>query len=118
MSIKKDNDVAETEETLEHQAFHDIGGREHQPFVISEHVPSDFDKETEVVVNLLASKEIALVNPAERRRGIEELPEQIYFAIPYYQRWLYGVTSILAEKGILSAQEISNAMKIVNKENL
>ena len=114
MSIKEESVGVDAKVREKHRAFHDLGGREHQPFVISEHEPSDFDKDTEVVVNLLASKEVALVNPAERRRGIEELPEAIYFAVSYYERWLYGVTSILVEKDILSAEDLSRAMSVLD----
>ncbi len=91
-------------------AFHDMGGEANEGFIVQEHEPSEFDKDIDTLVNLLASKEVALVRPDERRRGIEELPREIYFNVPYYQRWLYGVAAILAEKSFVTAQEITAEM--------
>ena len=50
------------------------------------------------------------VRPDERRRGIEELPPEIYFDATYYERWLFGVTNILIEKGMLDEEEISREL--------
>ncbi|MBE90620.1 MAG: hypothetical protein CMM76_14410 [Rhodospirillaceae bacterium] len=93
-----------------HHAFHDMGGEPRPGFIIQEHDPSEFDKDVDVLVNLLASKEVALVRPDERRRGIEELPREVYFSVPYYQRWLYGVAAILVEKNCLTTDEIAATM--------
>jgi nitrile hydratase len=90
-----------------HHAMHDLGGTDHQPFLISEHEPNAFDKDVDALVNLLALQECGLVRPDERRRGIEELAPEIYFQVSYYERWLLGVTDILIEKGLLTEDEIA-----------
>lgn len=100
-----------------HHATHDIGGEDHGEFIIQEHQPSEFDKRIDALVNLLASREVALVRPDERRRGIEELPPEIYLELPYYQRWLFGVANILTEKGILSDAEIVGEMDRLRTED-
>ena len=89
-----------------HRAMHDLGGEDHGPFAITEHTPSDLEKDIDALVNLLALREVALVRPDERRRGIEELPPEIYFTAGYYERWLLGVTNVLIEKGLLDSGEI------------
>lgn len=93
-----------------HRAMHDLGGQDHGEFFVTEHAPSDFDKDVDALVNLLALKETGLVRPDERRRGIEELPPEIYFDATYYERWLFGVTNILIEKGMLDEEEISREL--------
>jgi hypothetical protein len=99
-----------------HRAMHDLGGHEHWQFAASEHAPSDFDKGVDALVNLLALRETGLVRPDERRRGIEELPQDVYFNAPYYERWLLGVTAILIEKGLLSEAEIAAEMARLEAE--
>ena len=48
-----------------HHAMHDLGGTDHQPFLISEHEPDAFDKDVDALVNLLALRECGLVRPDE-----------------------------------------------------
>ena len=94
-----------------HRAMHDLGGSgEHRQFIIDEHEPGEFDKDVDALVNLLATRDVALVRPDERRRGIEELTEDIYFQSTYYQRWLLGVTAVLIEKGILDPVELAQSV--------
>jgi nitrile hydratase subunit beta len=37
----------------------------------------------------------------EFRAAVERMPPSAYLAASYYERWLYGIESLLAEKGIL-----------------
>lgn len=100
-----------------HRAMHDLGGEPRGEIVIADHVPDAFDKDVDALVNLLALKEVGLVRPDERRRGIEELPPEIYFAAAYYERWLFGVTGILLEKQLLTADEITDEMARLARED-
>lgn len=90
-------------------AVHDIGGRPLPGTMdFTSHLMTDFEKNVDALVNLLANPDINLVCADERRRGIESLPEHLYFSLSYYQRWLMGVKIILVEKGIMSETEIAN----------
>ena len=46
------------------------------------------------------------MNVDELRRGIESMPPDEYERASYYERWLYSVETILAEKGVLAAGEL------------
>jgi hypothetical protein len=42
----------------------------------------------------------------ELRRGIEEIPEDEYHRLSYYQRWIRSMTSNLLRKGVVSEAEL------------
>jgi len=45
-------------------------------------------------------------NLDEFRDAIERMSPQAYLSASYYERWLHAVTTLLVEKGVLTAQEI------------
>ena len=47
-----------------------------------------------------------LMTVDELRRGIEAIPEEEYFALTYYERWLRSITALLLEKGVVTAEEL------------
>jgi len=89
------------------RAMHDLGGAAHAGTLdFSPHLLSDFERNVDALVNLLAKADINIVCPDERRRGIESLPPELYRSLTYYQRWLMGVKLILVQKGVLSDADI------------
>ena len=42
----------------------------------------------------------------ELRRGIESIPEDEYFALSYYERWLRSLSTLMLEKGVVSPEEL------------
>ncbi|HEU5419996.1 MAG TPA: hypothetical protein VFV41_20060 [Streptosporangiaceae bacterium] len=46
-------------------------------------------------------------NLDEFRDAIERMPPQQYLAASYYEKWLHAIVTLLDEKGILSASEVS-----------
>jgi nitrile hydratase len=47
-------------------------------------------------------------NLDEFRDAIERMPPQQYLASSYYEKWFHAVTTLLVEKGVLSAQEVAD----------
>jgi hypothetical protein len=47
-----------------------------------------------------------IYNLDEFRDACERMPPQEYLATTYYERWFAGITTLLAEKGVLTAQEL------------
>ena len=45
----------------------------------------------------------------EFRDAIERMPPAEYLASSYYEKWFTAVTTLLVEKGVLSAAEISRS---------
>jgi len=42
----------------------------------------------------------------EFRDAIERMPPQDYLASSYYEKWLHAVTTLLVDKGVLTAGEV------------
>ena len=90
------------------RAHHDLGG---VPRVLCEeidtepHVLTDFDREVDALRQLLSSK--GLMSVDELRRGIEEIPEETYLRLSYYQKWMRSITATLIRKGVFTADEIA-----------
>ena len=86
-------------------AVHDRGGRPTDaPIDLSEHELADWEVLMDAVVGALGRADI--VNVDELRRGIESMPPESYESASYYERWLFSVETILAEKGVLAPGEL------------
>jgi nitrile hydratase len=70
----------------------------------SEHALEDWEVLTDALVGALARR--GLMNVDELRRGIESMPPAEYERASYYERWLFSIETILAEKGVLAAGEL------------
>jgi nitrile hydratase subunit beta len=89
------------------RAHHDLGGVERFMCVRVDTEPyslTDFDKQVDALRQLLGAKGMMSVD--EHRRGIEAIPEEDYFRLTYYQKWLRSITDTLLRKGIIDADEL------------
>ena len=87
------------------RAVHDLGGMSTDaPIDRSEHELSDWELLTDALVGTLGGQ--GLMNVDELRRGIESMPPSQYERASYYERWLYSIETILAEKGVLAPGEL------------
>jgi nitrile hydratase subunit beta len=48
-----------------------------------------------------------IYNLDEFRDAIERLPPQEYLASSYYEKWLHAITTLLADKGVLTQEEMA-----------
>ena len=86
-------------------AVHDRGGRPTDARIDrSEHELADWEVLMDAVVGALGQADV--LNVDELRRGIESMPPDEYEHASYYERWLYSVEAILAEKGVLAPGEL------------
>jgi len=88
-------------------ATHDIGGLSRfrcTPVERDEAPPDAFGKRVDALRQVLAAKKLMTVD--ELRRGIEAIPEEDYFALTYYERWLRSLTALMVEKGVVTAEEL------------
>ncbi|MEX2612430.1 MAG: hypothetical protein WD380_02530 [Gaiellaceae bacterium] len=87
------------------RAVHDRGGWPTEATIDrSEHELADWELLTDALVGALGRQ--GLMNVDELRRGIESMPPDEYARASYYERWLYSVETILAEKGVLAPGEL------------
>jgi nitrile hydratase len=86
-------------------AVHDRGGVPTDARIDrAEHELADWEVLMDAVVGALG--EAGVMNVDELRRGIESMPPDEYEHASYYERWLFSVETILAEKGVLAPGEL------------
>jgi hypothetical protein len=90
--------------------IHDVGGMQGFGPVGQEDDEPPFHADWEAHVFALNRALIArgVYNLDEFRDAIERMPPQQYLASSYYEKWLHAVTTLLVEKGVLSAQEVAD----------
>jgi hypothetical protein len=90
--------------------INDVGGMhgfppiEHDP----EEPPFHADWEAHVFAINRALVSNGVYQLDEFRDAVERMPPQEYLAASYYGRWLYAITTLLVEKGIVEASELAD----------
>lgn len=88
---------------------HDMGGLEAGPIDRSEHELAPWEKKVDAILRLLMAKQIMTLD--ELRRGIEDLGPGAYDQLSYFERWIASIANILVEKGVLTVQELGEAIE-------
>ena len=90
-------------------ATHDLGGAVRfrcTPVDPDDDAPPDaFGKRVDALRQVLAAKKLMTVD--ELRRGIESIPEDEYFVLTYYERWMTSICTLMVEKGIVAAEDVA-----------
>ena len=94
-------------------SVHDRGGLPAEERIDrSSHEWADWEHLVNALVGILRRHD--LLNADELRRGIEAMAPAEYESTIYYERWSASIEHILIEKGILSADEITDASREVD----
>ena len=90
--------------------IHDVGGMQGFGSVRPEPDEPPFHADWEAHVFALNRALLAqgVYNLDEFRDAIERMPPQDYLASSYYEKWLHAVTTLLVEKGVLTAEEVAD----------
>ncbi len=90
--------------------IHDVGGMQGFGAVEQEADEPPFHADWEAHVFALNRALIgrSVYNLDEFRDAIERMPPQQYLASSYYEKWFHAITTLLVEKGVLSAQEVAD----------
>jgi nitrile hydratase len=89
-------------------ATHDIGGAVRfrcTPVEHDEAPPDAFGKKVDAIRQILAQKKMMTVD--ELRRGIESIPQDEYFELGYYERWLRSIATLMVEKGVIRQEDLA-----------
>jgi nitrile hydratase subunit beta len=89
--------------------INDVGGMQGFPAIEQEIDEPAFhaDWEAHVFAMNRALLGHGVYNLDEFRDAIERMGVQEYLAASYYERWLRAITTLLAEKGVLTEQELA-----------
>ncbi len=88
----------------------DVGGMEGFPPIAHEvdEPPFHADWEAHVFAMNRALIGRGIYNLDEFRDAVERMPPAEYLAASYYERWLDAITTLLAEKGVLTVAEMGD----------
>jgi hypothetical protein len=87
------------------RGVHDRGGwSTDAPIDRIEHELAGWELLTDALVGALVRR--GFMNVDELRRGFESMPPGEYARASYYERWLFSIETVLAEKGVLAAGEL------------
>jgi Nitrile hydratase beta subunit len=86
-----------------------MGGRPtHEPLRIEEHSLADWEVVADAVSVALGTRGLRTTD--EHRRAMEDMLEDDYLSLSYYERWVRGTETLLIEKGVLTRDEIDRKM--------
>jgi nitrile hydratase subunit beta len=90
--------------------INDVGGMQGFPPVRQEPEEPPFHADWEAHVFAINSALIGrgLYNLDEFRDAVERIPAQEYLASSYYERWLRAITMLLAERGIVTEEDLAD----------
>ena len=91
---------------------HDVGGQAAGPLERAEHELNHWEWRVDAMVRL-CFRAGHLVDFAELRRGIEELGDDVYERLSYYERWAASLASVLVRKGVIGEQELEQRIEQV-----
>lgn len=92
---------------------HDLGGQPDGPIDKTPHKIAPWEQRTHATCECLAWRG-AWVSE-ERRRRENDLGETLYFALPYYSRWLLAAVHMLLDKGHIAPDELIAKMEEVRR---
>lgn len=103
--------MADTDTIERPRAHHDMGGVPR--FLCEEidtrpHELTPFDREVDALRQVLSAK--GLMSVDELRRGVEEIPEEEYLRLSYYQKWIRSITATLIRRGVLDEGELAERL--------
>ena len=89
--------------------INDVGGLQGFPAVVVEPEEPPFHADWEAHVFALngALLRRGIYNLDEFRDAVERMAVREYLAASYYERWLAAITTLLAEKGLVSPEELA-----------
>ncbi len=96
----------------DYRGVHDLGGLLCEPFVPDEHDYEPWEKRVHAVRELLATKGLLRVD--ELRRAVEGLGEEKYKRLSYYEQWVWAISQIMLERGIVTDAEIGARVETVH----
>jgi hypothetical protein len=89
--------------------INDVGGMQGFARIVEEPDEPPFHADWEAHVFALNGALIrrGIYNLDEFRDAVERMPPDEYLAASYYERWLHAITTLLAEKGVATPEELA-----------
>lgn len=91
--------------------WHDMGGEPSGPISRAEHDYALWEKRVDALMVICSSKELFTVDGL--RRALEDMGEQAFEEMSYYERWVAAINENLIERGTYEIAELGARMEEV-----
>ena len=88
--------------------WHDMGGKEAGPISDAQHDFSLWEKRVDALMILCSAKGFFTVDGL--RRALEDMGEDAFENMSYYERWIAAINQNLIERGAYSIEELGQKM--------
>ena len=95
----------------EGRRWHDLGGREAGPVERAEHDHALWEKRVDALMRIATAKGHFTVDGL--RRALEDMGEEAFETMSYYERWIAAITQNLIEAGAFTIEELNARMEQV-----
>lgn len=89
--------------------WHDMGGRDAGPVPQNEHDFALWEKRVDALMMLCSGKGFFTVDGL--RRALEDMGEDAFETMTYYERWMAAVNQNLIEQGVYTLEELGTRMQ-------
>lgn len=97
--------------TPEGRRWHDMGGREAGAVERAEHDHALWEKRVDALMRIASAKGYFTVDGL--RRALEDMGEEAFETMTYYERWIAAITQNLIEAGAFTVEELNARMEEV-----
>ena len=97
-----------SDETAPGRRWHDMGGRAAGPVPRDEHDHALWEKRVDALMVILGRRGLMPVDAL--RRILEDMGEETFEAMTYYERWMAAITQNLVETGVVTVDELNRRM--------
>jgi hypothetical protein len=92
----------------EPRGLHDVGGLAAGPVDRGEHAYGPWERRVDALNILMSARGVFTVDASRRIK--EQLPEEAYANLTYYERWVAGLGNLLLERGVITSDELARKM--------
>jgi hypothetical protein len=93
--------------------WHDMGGQDAGPVVPDDHDFALWEKRVDALMVLCSAKGYFTVDGL--RRALEDMGEDAFETMTYYERWIAAINQNLLETGAYSIEELGRKMEDIKK---
>ncbi|MEL6120342.1 MAG: ScnB-like protein [Pseudomonadota bacterium] len=93
--------------------WHDMGGQEAGPIPNDQHDFAIWEKRVDALMVLCSTKGFFTVDGL--RRALEDMGEEAFETMTYYERWIASVNQNLVEAGAYSIEELGAKMEEIGR---
>lgn len=106
-----EREAQNTAQTPPGRRWHDMGGRDAAAVEVDERDYALWEKRVDALMVIASKKGLMTVDGL--RRVLEDMGEESFETMTYYERWIASVTQNMIEAGVFTVAELNAAMEAV-----